>query len=100
MYGAIKRIGGALPEQIPPAEPIKEVKKRLKKATPTLELDEREAGGLLGERPKNAGSAKRDVEPLGDEKPLKLDWMPVAGGGQSPPHSQPGNGTIIEIRLK
>jgi DNA-damage-inducible protein D len=45
---AIKRIGGTLPEQIPPAEHIKEVEKRLKNATPKLELDEREAGGLLG----------------------------------------------------
>lgn len=49
---AIKRIGGTLPEQISPAEHIKEVEKRLKTATPRLELDEREAGGLLGERGK------------------------------------------------
>ena len=49
---AIKRIGGALPEQIPPAEHIKDVEKRLKQATPKLELDEREAGGLLGNAPK------------------------------------------------
>jgi hypothetical protein len=46
---AIKRIGGTLPEQIPPAEHIKEVEKRLKNVTPKLELDEREAGGLLGD---------------------------------------------------
>jgi len=46
---AIKRIGGTLPEQIPPAEHIKEVEKRLKTATPKLTLDEREAGGLLGD---------------------------------------------------
>ena len=45
---AIKRIGGTLPENIPPAEHIKEVEKRLKWATPKLQLDEREAGGLLG----------------------------------------------------
>jgi len=45
---AIKRIGGTLPEQIPTAEHIKEVEKRLKNTTPKLELDEREAGGLLG----------------------------------------------------
>ncbi len=55
---AIKRIGGTLPEQIPPAEHIKEVKKRLKNATPKLELDEREAGGLLGETPNKSTSAK------------------------------------------
>ncbi|PPC82196.1 MAG: DNA damage-inducible protein D [Methylotenera sp.] len=46
---AIKRIGGTLPEQIPPAEHIKEVEKRLKNTTPKLELGEREAGGLLGD---------------------------------------------------
>ena len=45
---AIKRIGGALPENIAPAEHIKEVEKRLKTATPKLELDDRDAGGLLG----------------------------------------------------
>ena len=45
---AIKRIGGTLPEQLPPAEHIKEVVKRLKNTTPKLELDESEAGGLLG----------------------------------------------------
>lgn len=45
---AIKRIGGTLPENISPAEHIKEVEKRLKDVTPRLELNEREAGGLLG----------------------------------------------------
>jgi DNA-damage-inducible protein D len=49
---AIKRIGGTLPENIPPAEHIKEVEKRLKSATPKLQLDEREAGGLLGDESK------------------------------------------------
>ena len=46
---AIKRIGGTLPENIPPAEHIKEVAKRAKTTTPKLTLDEREAGGLLGD---------------------------------------------------
>ena len=46
---AIKRIGGLLPEHIPPAEHIKEVEKRIKTATPKLTLDGREAGGLLGD---------------------------------------------------
>ena len=52
---AIKRIGGALPESIPPAEHIKHVQKRLKSATPKLELEANDAAGLLGasERPKN-----------------------------------------------
>ncbi len=47
---AIKRIGGTLPEQLPPAEHIKEVEKRIKTATPKLELHERDATGLLGEK--------------------------------------------------
>jgi len=46
---AIERIGGTLPEQIPPAEHIKEVEKRIKNSVPRMELDEREAGGLLGD---------------------------------------------------
>ena len=46
---AIKCIGGTLPEQIPPAEHIKEVEKRLKNSTPKLEPGECEAGSLLGE---------------------------------------------------
>jgi DNA-damage-inducible protein D len=45
---AIRRIGGTLPEQIPPAEHIKEVERRVKSAVPKLELDEKDAGGLLG----------------------------------------------------
>jgi len=52
---AIERIGGTPPEKIPPAEHIKEVEKRLKNATPKLELDEREAGGLLGDSSKKSG---------------------------------------------
>lgn len=44
---AITKIGVALPENIPPAEPIKNVKKRLKKAKPVLELDEKSAAGLI-----------------------------------------------------
>ena len=47
---AIKRIGGTPPESIPPAEHIKEVEKRIKAATPKLELDQRDAGGLLGDK--------------------------------------------------
>ena len=46
---AITRIGGDLPEHIPAAEYIKEVEDRIKSATPKLELDERDAGGLLGD---------------------------------------------------
>lgn len=45
---AIRRIGGTLPENIPPAEPIKEVEKRLRRARPKLVLDGPDAQGLLG----------------------------------------------------
>lgn len=45
---AISRIGGTLPEDIPPAEDIKVVAKRVKSATPKLALDDRDASGLLG----------------------------------------------------
>jgi DNA-damage-inducible protein D len=46
---AIQRIGGTLPEDIPPAEHIKEVEKRLKSGTPKLALDDRDTKGLLWE---------------------------------------------------
>ncbi len=49
---AIKRIGGALPEQIPSAEHIKEVEKRVKGKIPKLELEQSEAVGLLGGKEK------------------------------------------------
>jgi DNA-damage-inducible protein D len=45
---AIKRIGGTMPEEIPPAEHIKQVKKRIKSIKPRLELDEQNAKGLTG----------------------------------------------------
>jgi DNA-damage-inducible protein D len=45
---AIRKIGGTLPEEIPPAEHIKQVEKRVKGATPKLALDTRDASGLLG----------------------------------------------------
>lgn len=48
---AIQRIGGTPPEQIPPAEHIKEVEKRLKNAVPKMELANKDAGGLLGDNP-------------------------------------------------
>jgi len=46
---AIERIGGTLPEQIPPAEHIKEVEKRIKNTVPKMELEDKDAGGLLGD---------------------------------------------------
>jgi DNA-damage-inducible protein D len=51
---AIERIGGTLPERIPPAEHIKEVEKRIKNAVPKMELGEKDAGGLLGDKNNNA----------------------------------------------
>ncbi|HSX37595.1 MAG TPA: DNA damage-inducible protein D [Chlamydiales bacterium] len=43
---AIAKIGVAMPENIPPAEPIKNVERRLKKNKPKLELDNKDAAGL------------------------------------------------------
>ena len=45
---AIRRIGGTLPEKLPPAEHIKQVEKRVKSAAPKLELEEKGAKGLIG----------------------------------------------------
>lgn len=47
---AIERIGGTLPENIPAAEPIKQVEKRIKNTKPKLELDEQIAKGLVREK--------------------------------------------------
>jgi len=47
---AIKRIGGVMPEQIPPAEHISQVEKRIKSTPPLLELDGKDAQGLIGEK--------------------------------------------------
>jgi DNA-damage-inducible protein D len=46
---AIKRIGGTLPENIPPAEPIKQVRKRVAGTPPRLQLEEKDAKGLAGD---------------------------------------------------
>lgn len=51
---AIRRIGGTPPEKIPPAEHIKEVEKRIKNAVPKMELDKKDAGGLLGDVKNNS----------------------------------------------
>lgn len=53
---AIKRIGGTMPENLPPAEHIKQVEKRLKGAPPKLELEDKDAKGLTGqEKDENKG---------------------------------------------
>lgn len=45
---AIQRIGGALPENLPPAEHIEEVAERIKSASPRIELNDSDSKGLLG----------------------------------------------------
>ena len=45
---AIKRIGGTMPENIPPVEHISVVEKRIKTTQPLLELEEKDAKGLTG----------------------------------------------------
>jgi DNA-damage-inducible protein D len=47
---AIKRIGGTPPEQLLPAEHIKQVEKRVKSVAPKLELEEKDAKGLIGKQ--------------------------------------------------
>ena len=60
---AIKRIGGTLPEHIPPAEHIKQVKKRIETATPHLELAEQDAKGLLaGQNKEGDADKEKDSE--------------------------------------
>jgi DNA-damage-inducible protein D len=49
---AIKRIGGVMPENIPPAEHISQVEKRIKNTRPLLELEEKDAKGLVGKEEK------------------------------------------------
>jgi len=49
---AIKRIGGKMPEELPPAEHIKHVAKRIKGVAPKLELAEKDAKGLTGQSEK------------------------------------------------
>jgi DNA-damage-inducible protein D len=48
---AIEEIGGTMPENIPPAEHIKTVEKRVKKTQPKLVLDDKDKGLLHQETP-------------------------------------------------
>ena len=54
---AIGRIGGTMPENIPSAEHIKDVEKRIKSTTPKLELEQDDAKGLLGDKSKTERDA-------------------------------------------
>lgn len=47
---AIRRIGGVMPENIPPAEHINDVEKRIKNTPPLLELEDKDANGLVGKK--------------------------------------------------
>jgi len=49
---AIRRIGGTMPERLPPAEDVKQVEKRLKDSPPPLQLDGPAAQSLSGPEPK------------------------------------------------
>jgi DNA-damage-inducible protein D len=53
---AIKRIGGTLPEDLLPAEHIKQVEKRVKQAVPKMQLDGPGARGLVGDAPESSGN--------------------------------------------
>jgi DNA-damage-inducible protein D len=54
---AIQRIGGTLPEDLPPAEHIKRLAKRIAATPPKLKLDDKDAKGLAG------GQTGPDVQP-------------------------------------
>jgi DNA-damage-inducible protein D len=56
VHAAIERIGGTLPEQIPPAEHIKVVEKRIKNSVPLMKLDEKD-GGQLARRSEQSNEA-------------------------------------------
>ena len=47
---ASKKIGGTPPENLPPAEHIKQVATRIAVAPPRLQLEDKDATGLAGER--------------------------------------------------
>jgi DNA-damage-inducible protein D len=56
---AISKIGGTSPENIPPAEHIKKVKKRLKTSKPKLLLDDKDSG-LLPQNIPNSSDLSSD----------------------------------------
>jgi len=57
---AIKRIGGTPPEDLPPAEHIKQVAKRIAAAPPRLQLEDKDAKGLAGEQESGGDPATKD----------------------------------------
>jgi DNA-damage-inducible protein D len=63
---AIERIGGTLPENIPPAEDIKQVQKRVATTPPRLQLEDKDAKGLGGDG--NRGQPLPDADPQAPAK--------------------------------
>lgn len=49
---AITKIGGTMPENIPPGEHIQQVEKRIRNSATKLALDDKDASGLLGDAAK------------------------------------------------
>ncbi len=60
---AIQKIGGTMPEDIPPAEHIDLVRQRLERVVPRLELDANDARGLVGGRGDQDPSVPSAEEP-------------------------------------
>ena len=60
---AIQRIGGTLPENIPPAEHIQQVEQRVQSTSPKLVLDDSDARGL-SQAPSGSGTTTEpDIPP-------------------------------------
>lgn len=57
---AIKRIGGTLPENIAPAEHIKQVQKRIKAVKPRLQLEDNNGKGLIGDNKREPQEKNND----------------------------------------
>ncbi len=60
---AIQRIGGTLPENIPPAEHIKQVEQRVQCTSPKLVLDDSDARGLLQVPSGSDTTTEQDIPP-------------------------------------
>ena len=56
----IEEIDGTLPENIPPAEPIKKVVKRLKTTRPRLTLDPKDGLGIVNHSESSFNNNEKD----------------------------------------
>ena len=61
---AIQRIGGTLPENIPPAEHIQQVEQRVQCTSPKLVLDDSDARGLSQVPSDSSTTTKPDIPPV------------------------------------